>query len=165
MQQLISLCLFSVHFRVQSYAKFNSEELIWNNIVLSFLDIGKENSKTGLCGVSNFLNQLFTIVSAEPIQKTSIVVTIYDLLKDLINGLFGARYSGQSFKTIVPDATTTHPFDDFFQVKVLQVQTVRTWVHSKSLSVTLQSSADTVQTVLRPTLILLSEVSVSQYSS
>lgn len=101
------------------YAKFNSEELIWNNIVLSFLDIGKENSKTGLCGVSNFLNQLFTIVSAEPIQKTSIVVTIYDLLKDLINGLFGARYSAQSFKTIVPDATTTHPFDDFFQVKVL----------------------------------------------
>ena len=101
------------------YAQFNSEELIWNNIVLSFLDIGKENSKTGLCGVSNFLNQLFTIVSAEPIQKTSIVVTIYDLLKDLINGLFGARYSGQSFKTIVPDATTTHPFDDFFQVKVL----------------------------------------------
>lgn len=101
------------------YAKFNSEELIWNNIVLSFLDIGKENSKTGLCGVSNFLNQLFTIVSAEPIQKTSIVVTIYDLLKDLINGLFGARYSGQSFKTVVPDATSAHPFDDFFQVKVL----------------------------------------------
>lgn len=101
------------------YAKFNSEELIWNNIVLSFLDIGTENSKTGLCGVSNFLNQLLTIVSAEPIQKTSIVVTIYDVLKDLINGMFGARYSGQSFKTIVPDATTTHPFDDFFQVKVL----------------------------------------------
>lgn len=101
------------------YAHFNSEELIWNNIVLSFLDIGKENSKTGLCGISNFLNQLFTIVSAEPIQKTSIVVTIYDLLKDLINGLFGARYSGQSFKTVVPDATSTHPFDDFFQVKVL----------------------------------------------
>ena len=101
------------------YAKFNSEDLIWNNIVLSFLDIGTENSKTGLCGVSNFLNQLLTIVSAEPIQKTSIVVTIYDLLKDLINGLFGARYSGQSFKTIVPDATTAHPFDDFFQVKVL----------------------------------------------
>lgn len=101
------------------YAKFNSEELIWNNIVLSFLDIGKENSKTGLCGVSNFLNQLFTIVSAQPIQKTSIVVTIYDLLKDLINGLFGARYSGQSFKTVVPDATSAHPFDDFFQVKVL----------------------------------------------
>lgn len=101
------------------YAKFNSEELIWNNIVLSFLDIGKENSKTGLCGVSNFLNQLFTIVSAEPIQKTSFVVTVYDLLKDLINGLFGARYSGQSFKTIVPDATSAHPFDDFFQVKVL----------------------------------------------
>lgn len=101
------------------YAKFNSEELIWNNIVLSFLDIGKENSKTGLCGVSNFLNQLFTIVSAEPIQKTSFVVTVYDLLKDLINGLFGARYSGQSFETIVPDATSAHPFDDFFQVKVL----------------------------------------------
>lgn len=101
------------------YAEFNSKELIWNNIVLSFLDIGTENSKTGLCGVSNFLNQLLTIVSAEPIQTTSIVVTIYDLLKDLINGLFGARYSGQSFKTIVPDATTAHPFDDFFQVKVL----------------------------------------------
>lgn len=101
------------------YAKFNSEELIWNNIVLSFLDIGTENSKTGLCGVSNFLNQLLTIVSAEPIQKTSIVVTIYDVLKDLINGLFGARYSGQSFKTIVPNATSAHPFDDFFQVKVL----------------------------------------------
>lgn len=101
------------------YAKFNSEDLIWNNIVLSFLDIGTENSKTGLCGVSNFLNQLLTIVSAEPIQKTSIVVTIYDLLKDLINGLFGARYSGQSFKTIVPNATSAHPFDDFFQVKVL----------------------------------------------
>ena len=101
------------------YGKFDSEDLIWNNIVLSFLDIGSTNSKTGLCGVSNFLNQLLTIVSAEPIQKTSIVVTIYNVLKDLINGLFGARYSGQSYTTIIPDASSAHPFDDFFQVAVL----------------------------------------------
>lgn len=100
------------------YGKFDSEDLIWNNVVLSFLDIGTEKSN-GLCGVSNFLNQLLTIVSAEPIQSTSIVVTIYNVLKDLINGLFDARYSGQSFKTIVPDASTAHPFDDLFQAKVL----------------------------------------------
>lgn len=105
-------------FQGTGYGKFNSKDLIWNNIVLSFLDIGTAKDN-GLYGVSNFLNQLLTIVSAEPIQKTSIVVTIYDVLKDLINGLFGARYSGQNFKTIVPDATSAHPFDDFVQVKVL----------------------------------------------
>ena len=102
----------------KGYAKFDSKDLIWNNVVLSFLNIGDERA-SGFCGVSNFVWQLLTIVSAEPIQSTPIVTTVYNLVKDLANGLLGARYDGQSFTTIIPDATSATPFDDVLQVKVL----------------------------------------------
>ncbi len=102
----------------KGYAKFDSKDLIWNNVVLSFLNIEDERA-SGLCGVSNFIWQLLTIVSAEPIQSTSIVTTVYNVVKDLANGLLGARYDGQSFTTIVPDATSATPFDDALQVTPL----------------------------------------------
>lgn len=103
-----------------SYGKFSSKDLIWNDIVCGVLDIGDTSlHASGMGGVSNFLNKLLTIVSAPPIQSTAIVTTIYDLVADLFNGLFGARYTGQGWTTVIPKASTSHPFDDLFQVKQL----------------------------------------------
>ena len=105
----------------KEYGKFDSHDLIWNDVVLSILNIS-DKKDSGFCGVSNFVYKLITIVSAEPIQSKGFVNTVYDLLADLINGLFGKRYSSQpqDFTTIVPKSNGDNkPFDDLLQVKTI----------------------------------------------
>ena len=105
----------------KEYGKFDSHDLIWNDVVLSVLNIA-DKKDSGFCGVSNFVYKLITIVSAEPIQSKGFVNTVYDLLADLINGLFGKRYSKQpqNFTTIVPKSNGDNkPFDDLLQVGTL----------------------------------------------
>ena len=105
---------------------FSSEDLIWNDIVLGVLEIG-DNSihSSGMYGVSNFLYKLLSIIASQPIQNDSVVITIYNFLADLLNGLFGARYTGQGYTTVVTRVTraeangevtysSLHPFDDLF---------------------------------------------------
>lgn len=105
----------------KAYGKFDSHDLIWNDVVLSILNIS-DKKDSGFCGVSNFVYKLITIVSAEPIQSKGFVNTVYDLLADLINGLFGKRYSSQpqDFTTIIPKSNGDNkPFDDLLQVKTI----------------------------------------------
>jgi hypothetical protein len=98
---------------------FNSEDLIWNDVVLGILDINRTDiHESGLGGVSNFLYRLIKIVSSSPIQSERIVDVAYELVKELINGLLGPRYTGQEWYPI-PDATSTHPFDDLLQKTTL----------------------------------------------
>lgn len=96
----------------KGYGSADSYDLIWNKIVKGILDIGPNS------GVTNFLNQLLTIVSATPIQANAITLTVYDVLKDLLNALFGPRYNNQSWVP-VPDRTSDHPFDDVLQRDVI----------------------------------------------
>lgn len=105
----------------KEYGKFDSHDLIWNDVVLSVLNIA-DKKDSGFCGVSNFVYKLITIVSAEPIQSKGFVNTVYDLLADLINGLLGKRYSKQpqDFTTVVPKSNGDNkPFDDLLQVKTI----------------------------------------------
>lgn len=105
----------------KEYGKFDSHDLIWNDVVLSVLNIA-DKKDNGYCGVSNFVYKLLTIVSAEPIQSKGFVNTVYDLLADLINGLLGKRYSTQpqDFTLVVPKSNGDNkPFDDFLQVGTL----------------------------------------------
>lgn len=100
--------------------QFSSKDLIWNDVVLGVLDIADTSiHSSGQCGVTNFINRLLTIVSADPIQKTPVINTVYNFLADLFNGLFGARYDGQGYKEVVPANTTDHPFDDLAQKATL----------------------------------------------
>lgn len=102
------------------YGEFNSYELIYGDIVQGVLEIGNSSIHTsGMGGVSNFLYRLLTIVSAEPIQSTPVTFTVYDLVRDLFNALFGARYEGQGYTEIVPARSSSHPFDDVVQKDVL----------------------------------------------
>ena len=88
----------------KGYGAADSYDLIWNKIVKGILDIGPTS------GVTNFIKQFLTIVSATPIQATPITLTVYDALEDLLNALFGPRYSGQSWVP-VPDRLTEIPAD------------------------------------------------------
>ncbi len=98
---------------------FDSEELIWKDIVMGVLEIGDTSiHASGMGGVSNFVYRLLTIVSSDPIQSNTVVDTAYELFKELINGLFGPRYEGQIWYP-VPDAATSHPFDDLLQKTTL----------------------------------------------
>ena len=105
----------------KEYGKFDSHDLIWNDVVLSVLNIA-DKKDNGYCGVSNFVYKLLTIVSAKPIQSDCFVNTVYDLLADLINGLFGKRYSTQpqNFTLVVPKSNGDNkPFDNLLQVGTL----------------------------------------------
>lgn len=107
------------------YGKFSSEDLIWNDIVKGVLNIADTQTNNGVAmgGVTNFLYRLLTIISAEPIQTTPVTLTVYDLVEDLINGLFGARvdsrknHDGQDWAHVVPErssipaANQAAPFD------------------------------------------------------
>lgn len=98
---------------------FDSEELIWKDVVLGVLNIGDTSiHASGFGGVSNFIYRLLTIVSADPIQSDTVIETAYELFKELVNGLFGPRYTGQEWYP-VPDATTSHPFDDLMKKEAL----------------------------------------------
>ena len=97
------------------YGQFSSEDLIWNDIVLGVLEIGDIDEATGFGGVKTFIYRLLSIVSSDPIQNTSVINTVYDLVKDLLNAIFGPRYRGQTYVPI-PDRTSAHPFDDILQV-------------------------------------------------
>lgn len=102
---------------------FKSEELIWNDLVLGILDIGKTDiHKSGLGGVSNFIYRFLSIVSSDPIQNDSVIDTAYEVMKEFVNGLFGGRYAGQ--KDLIPAASGkakdgARPFDALLQKEVL----------------------------------------------
>ena len=100
--------------------KFDSEDLIWNDVVLGILEIGDTSiHSSGMGGVSNFIYRLLTIISSAPIQTDTVVRTAYNVVKDLLNGLFGPRYSGQTYVPVPENADSKHPFDDLVQAKNL----------------------------------------------
>lgn len=92
---------------------FDSEALIMGDIVNGFLEIGEQHNGTKLYGVSNFIYRLLTFISAEPIQKTPVVHTVYDFIADTFNALFGPRYNGQTYVPVpARTADQANPFDD-----------------------------------------------------
>ena len=80
-----------------TYGDFKSEQLIWNDVVKGVLNIADTTTNNGVAmgGVTNFIYRFLTIVSAEPIQTTPVIGTVYDFLADFFNGLFGARYTNR----------------------------------------------------------------------
>lgn len=108
------------------YGQFDSEDLIWNDIVLSVLDIGDTagHEETNGGGITNFIYRLATIIGAPSISTKGIDLVAYDLVKDLLNGVLNARYSSQHNYNIdvVPDATgdaLNHPFHSVIQRDVI----------------------------------------------
>lgn len=92
---------------------FDSEALIMGDIVNGFLEIGEQHNGTKLYGVSNFIYRLLTFISADPIQKTPVVHTVYDFIVDTFNALFGPRYDGQVYVPVpARTADQANPFDD-----------------------------------------------------
>lgn len=91
----------------------NSEQLIYEDVIKGMLDIGVADAD-GQYGATGFVTRLLTIVSAPPIKETGIIRTVYDLLADLVNAVFGGRY-GTTRNVVPASATNDHPFDDLLQ--------------------------------------------------
>lgn len=112
-----------------THGQFDSEDLIWNDIVLGVLDIGDttNHTETNAGGITNFIYKLATIIGSPSISSKGIDLVVYDLVKDLLNGVLNARYSNQHFYNVnvVPDATaggavdTAHPFHSLIQRDVI----------------------------------------------
>lgn len=92
----------------------NAEELIYNTVIKSLLDISDTHSD-GSRGITTIVKQLLTIFTAEPIMSKGVDVLIYDeVVASLVNGIFGAKISGQAYAKVIPTASemnTTTPFD------------------------------------------------------
>lgn len=103
----------------QKGAKINTYDLIWNDVVKGFLEIGNLDAETGLGGVGSFLERLLTIFNAPAITQEKVLNTVYDFLKELLNGFFNPRYDNQKFGQFIPDRKSDTPFDDLLQKEVL----------------------------------------------
>lgn len=93
--------------------KLDSNELIYKDVIEGMLNIGTANA-AGQYGATGFVTRLMTMVSSAPIKTNGVVRTVYDLLADLVNVVFGGRYG--TARNVVPAAATNdHPFDDLLQ--------------------------------------------------
>lgn len=85
-------------------ANASTYEFIWTDVVNSVIDVN----------ATNFIDTILTFISGASFQTTPVVTTVYTALADFMNALFGARYNGQGWTTVIPAAASTHPFDDLF---------------------------------------------------
>lgn len=121
-------------FQGTGFKNFNSEALIWNDVVLGMLDFGGTHT-SGLYGGSNFIYRVLKFITADPIQKDPIVYVAYDFVENFINGLFGPRYNGQTYIPF-PSRKSEHPFDDLLQKTTLagtgpnDVGAVQKWINN-----------------------------------
>lgn len=91
----------------------NSEELIYTDVIQGMLNIGVADTN-GQYGATGFVTRLLTMVSAPPIKSEGIIRTVYNVLADLVNVVFGGRY-GTARNVVPAAATNNHPFDDLLQ--------------------------------------------------
>lgn len=83
--------------------KCSSYDLIYNDLINGFLNIGDTNERSGKMGLTTFIEDILTIVSAPPISQKGVDVMVYDdVVAPLFNAFFGARYEGQPYQTIMP---------------------------------------------------------------
>lgn len=109
------------------YGQFNSEDLIWNDIVSSVLNIGDTtgHEETNGGGITNFIYKLAGIINAPSITTKGVDMVAYDLVKDLLNGVLDSRYSNSYYngQHVIPDVTGTaaeaNPFHNLIQRDVL----------------------------------------------
>lgn len=111
--------------------KCSSYDLIYNDLIQGFLNIGEKNSRTNKMGLTTFIEDLLTIVSADPISKKGVDVMVYDdVVAPLINALLGGRYEGQYYTNIMPYSSyydtdsssvtkSSTPWDSLVQVDTL----------------------------------------------
>lgn len=108
------------------YGQFDSEDLIWNDIVSSVLDIGSTagHDETNGGGITNFIYRFVTIINAPSISSKGVDLVVYDLVKDLLNGIVNPRYSNSYYAdkgeeaNVVPNvsgAAANNPFHNLIQ--------------------------------------------------
>jgi hypothetical protein len=95
--QLLPICGELQYGSSSYYGKASAEDIIWNKLVKGIFDIGPNN------GATTLIEQVITIVTAPCIKDDGIDLVVYDdFLVPLVNGLFGARYSGQGYGQVIP---------------------------------------------------------------
>jgi hypothetical protein len=83
--------------------KASTEELIYDDIIGGVLDIGAVNKHTNKQGITTILEEILTIITADPISKQGVDCMVYDnVVASLANNLFGARYTGQGYDKVIP---------------------------------------------------------------
>lgn len=109
------------------YGHFDSEDLIWNDIVSSVLNIGDTtgHEETNGGGITNFIYKFAGIINAPSISTKGVDIVVYNLVKDLMNGVLDSRYSNSYYngQHVIPDVTGTaaeaNPFHNLIQRDVL----------------------------------------------
>lgn len=116
------------------WGQADSKTLLWDDLVSGILNIGDVRDSFNAQGITNILERLITIITSAPVSnnngKANMLVMIYDLVADVLNGLFGARYTGQGYQNVIPyaewydkdaynDTHTATPFDSLLTLNTL----------------------------------------------
>lgn len=111
--------------KTSNAGKLDSKKFIYDDIVMSILNFADVH-EGGEMGLTTIVKQLLTCFTSEPLMNKSISVFVYDdVLASLINGVFGAKVSGQLYKHVVPtisemaESERRTPFDSLLQAKYI----------------------------------------------
>lgn len=104
----------------------DSHALIMDDLVTGALNIASTHSADGeqVGGVTNFIYRLATIINAPTIATKGVDLSVYDVLKELLNGFLNARSTNQPLygKNIIPDVSgdnVNKPFHNLVQSSVI----------------------------------------------
>lgn len=104
----------------------DSHALIMDDLVTGALNIASTHSADGeqVGGVTNFIYRLATIINAPSIATKGVDLSVYDVLKELLNGFLNARSTNQPLygKNIIPDVSgdnVNKPFHNLVQSSVI----------------------------------------------
>jgi hypothetical protein len=96
-----------------TFGDCDSEDLIYNKIILGLLDISRDGGT-----ITNIIKQFADIVNSDPVSIAGADVSLYDyIVAPTINGILGAKYDGEGFTNVIPASHTYYDTDSSSNTK------------------------------------------------
>lgn len=108
---------------VEEEGKFNSKDFFYTTIlngVLNMEDVNNSAYGHAKKGFGALLyNLIYLVAKSAPLNQTSAVKVVYDVIRNTVNTVLGARNDGDKLGDFLPTNTGNQPFTDLLQNKVM----------------------------------------------
>lgn len=117
-----ALPAFSSLFAAEE-GKFNSKDFFYTTILNGVLNMEEVNNSVYGHAKKGFgallYNLIYLVTESAPLNQTSAVKVVYDVIRNSANTVLGARNDGDKFGDFLPANTGVQPFTDLLQNKVM----------------------------------------------
>lgn len=108
---------------VEAEGQFKSKDFFYTTILNGVLNMEEVNNSAYGHAKKGFgaliYNLIYLATQSAPLNKTSAVKVVYDVIRNSANTVLGARNSGDGFGDFLPANTGNQPFTDLLQNKVM----------------------------------------------